>query len=71
MKIFEFFLKTPYFGTDEKMGFWEETIFKHFWNDDLGMFERNGFNTEVIWLIILTIAVVILWLSVTTLPFFG
>lgn len=64
MKTFKFFLETPYFETDEEMGFWEEAIFKHAWNDDLGMFERNGFHTEVIWIVLLTIAVGLLWLGI-------
>ena len=64
MKIFEFFKEKPYFEVDEKMGFWEETIFKHVWNEDIEMYQRDGFHTEIIWLIILALAVLILWISI-------
>lgn len=67
MKVFKFFKEKPYFEVGEKMGLLEETIFKHVWNEDLEMYERDGFHTEAIWLLILAVAVAILWISIVLL----
>lgn len=55
-------MKNPKTKAEEELGFFEELFFSHTWNDDIGMFEREGVRCEAIWFTFLLVLLILLML---------